>query len=438
MRLNLLTLIGICIVGLVSCSEQNIIEIPLIQKNGFGYFPSALSGVSPYSEDENNPWKETYLKVSGVPENWTEIKYGDIETNIYQSVYQNYILGNITQKRYEELQKSWDWKPDTMELSKEPLKTKIAFAYGKDSTGQLKMIVDANNNLDFNDDDSFIPFQISPNENINIDSIALNKAITVSYERFMDNKIVEVTTPLFIAYMSQFNMFMSNFPQYSIANFKGEKIAVCPDRFTNLSYKNPSIVSISDSLKDGDKISPENLISKNEFIEIKGVLYRNLGVNLNKNILILERINLSKNDLYSTQIGFKPPSFEGRDFAGGYSISLDELKGKYVLIDFWAVWCSPCLEEIPNLKRLYKMTDREDFEIVGIVGESSPESLNKIIIKDSINWPQILSTDSNTIREDYGVQGFPTSFLLNKEGFIIAKDLRGKELEEKVLGLLKE
>ena len=112
------------------------------------------------------------MKASGVPEDWTEIKLGDIETNIYQSVYQNYVLGNINQKRYEELQKAWDWKPDTLELSKEPLKTKIAFVYGKDSTGQLKMIVDANNNLDFSDDDSFIPFEISPNENITIDSIA--------------------------------------------------------------------------------------------------------------------------------------------------------------------------------------------------------------------------------------------------------------------------
>ncbi|NLO72333.1 MAG: hypothetical protein GX102_15595, partial [Porphyromonadaceae bacterium] len=63
MRLNLLTLIGICIVGLVSCSEQKIIEIPLTQEDGLGYFHSALGGISPYSEDENNPWKETYLKV---------------------------------------------------------------------------------------------------------------------------------------------------------------------------------------------------------------------------------------------------------------------------------------------------------------------------------------------------------------------------------------
>jgi thiol-disulfide isomerase/thioredoxin len=438
MRLNHLLIIIISSIGLISSSEEKIIEIPLIQKSGYGPFRSGLIGLSPHSDEDDNPWKSTYLQVSGVPENWTETKIGHIETNMYQSVYQNYNLGNITQELYEELQQSWDWKPDTLELSKKPVKTKIAFVYGKDSTEQLRIIVDANNNLDFSDDESFVPFERASGDKRSLDSISLNHSITVTYERLLDNEIVLETTQLFVSYMSQLNRLMANFPQYSIAEFNGETIAICSDRFANLSYENPTIAVINDSLKVGDKLASENLISENEFIEIKGVLYKNLGVKKNKNTLMLEKITTPINELSSTQVGFKPMSIEGYEFMTESHIALDNLKGKYVYLDFWAVWCSPCLQEIPNLKELYKKTNRAKFEIVGIVGESSEDALRKVIINDSITWPQILSTEVNKIKDDYGVTGYPTTFLLDPDGFIIAKGLRGKELEDRVLDMLKE
>ncbi|RUA08014.1 MAG: hypothetical protein DSY82_07460 [Flavobacteriia bacterium] len=435
MKIKTLTLTAICISILIGCSNEKIIKLSLNHQNGYGYFNPGFVGISPYSEDKNNPWRKTYLTVTGTPEDWTDIKYGDIETNIYQSAYQNYFAGNITQDLYEELQKSWGWEPDTLKLSKELLKTKIAFAFGKDSAGITNFIVDANNNLDFSDDKSFIPYAFSPREEIN-DSVALSNAINVTFERLVNNKKQLITAPLFIAHISHNNMFMCNFPQYSVADFGGKKIAVCSDGFTNLSYKKPKIVILSDSLKNGDKISNEKLTAKNEFIEIKGELYKNIGVNINNNKLELERINLPKSELYSTQIGFKSIPFEGIDFITETQIAFKKLRGKYVLLDFWAVWCGPCLQEIPNMKDLYKKTNREKFEIIGIVGDSSSDALKKIIEKDSINWPQILSTDSNKIKETYGIHGYPTTFLVNPEGIIVAKNLRGKELEDKVLKLI--
>lgn len=436
MNIKAIMLITFCINCSLSYSQNNKIELSLTPRNGYGPFKSALGGISPYSEDANNPWKKTYLKVSGVPKDWSDVKFGDIETNTYQSVYQNYFLGNITKERYEELQKAWDWTPDSLNLSKEPLKCKIAIAYGKDSTGVVKMIIDANNNLDFRDDKIFRPIDLNASKNANKDSIAVANSIKISFESYIGNKKTIVNTQLFIAYMSEYNMFMCNFPEYTTANYKGTEIAVCSDNFTNLSYKNPCIVLINDSIGNNKKVSDEETVSKNEFIEIQGDIYKNIGVNLNKNKLILEKVNLRKNQLSSTQIGYKSYRFEGDDFKTKSKISSEGLRGKYVLLDFWAVWCGPCRQEIPNLVNLYKKIDKSKFEIIGIVGDSPSDALDKIIDEQSITWPQIQSTDINKIKERYGVHGYPTTFLLNPEGIIIAKDLRGKELEDKVTSLI--
>ena len=114
-----------------SYAQKSTIELQIVVKNGIGPFNFSLGAFAPYSDEENNPWKKTYLLFTGIPNNWTDVKFGDIETNIYQTVYQNYLLGNITSERYEILQKSWNWIPDTLNLSKEFVKCKIAFASEK-------------------------------------------------------------------------------------------------------------------------------------------------------------------------------------------------------------------------------------------------------------------------------------------------------------------
>lgn len=439
MKLRIIILIALCSTYLFSYSQETIIELPLTPQNGYGPFRMALGGMSANSDsDENSPWRRTYLKVTGVPKGLTDIKYGDIETNIYQSVYQNFLLGNITKEWYEELQKSWNWIPDTLNLSKTAVKTKIAFAYGKDSAGISKIVVDVNNNLDLSDDKIFTPLDMISSDNSNKDSLAQIYAFNVSFETFVQNKIVPVSVPLFIVYNSRFNMFMCNFSQYATTQYKGERIAVSSSNFTDLSYKNMELTLMRNDMKNGEKIKDEDVNGKNEYIEIKGEIYKNLGVNTNRNTLVLEKIDLPKTQLVSTQVGYKLYPFQGEEFKTKSTISSESLKGKYVLLDFWAIWCGPCLQEIPDLKELYAKTDTSKFEIVGIVGDSPADALNNLIDKHSITWPQILSDDTNKIKEKYGINGYPTTFLLDPQGIIIAKNLRGKDLEKEILSLIKE
>jgi peroxiredoxin len=437
MKLKKLTFIVISATLLLSCSQEKIVELPLTAQTGYGHFPVGMEGISPISKDENNPWKNTYLKVSKLPEGLTDLKYGNIETNIYQSVYQDYLAGNITKDWYEKLQKSWDWTPDSLNLSKNPVKTKIAFAYGKDSEGVLKIAIDVNNNLDLSDDQLFTPLYFEDNQSKQ-DSLAQIHALPVSFEIYTQNKIIPVNIPLFVMYSRQINCFLCNFSQYATTSYKGEQIAVCSGNFTNVSYNSIQIALTNENLEPDYKFGEDELYRQNTYLEIKGEIYKILGVNTNKNTLVLEKTDLPKNQLISTQTGYKPCPFEGKDFKTQSAISLEKLKGKYVLLDFWAVWCGPCIQEIPALKELYAKIDKSKFEIVGIVGQSPSDALNDLIDRHSILWPQILSDDTNKIIENYGINAYPTTFLLDANGIIIAKNLSAKDAEEKLLSLIEK
>ena len=424
MKLKKIALVVFLSANLFSCSQERIIELPLTTHNGYGPFYGGFVFLSPASGNEY----DTYTFPKGL----TEIKYGYIETNFFQSFYQDYQSGNITKNRYEEIEKQWRLKPDTSNFSKTPIKTKIAFVYGIDADGIFKMVVDANNNLDFSDDPLFSPYEMT--SSINSDSLAPIYAINVSFETYRYNKITPLSVPILIGWRSEYNSFLCNFSQYLTTKFNGVQIAVSSNNFTDLSYIDIG-VAFCNNLRNGEKVKQEDTYRRNEYIEIKDNIYKILGVNTNKNTLVLEKTDLSKMQIFSTQIGYKSHLFQEEEFTTGAIISLEGLKGKYVLLDFWAEWCGPCIQEFPALKELYAKTDREKFEIIGIVGRSLPDRLKERIEQHAIIWPQIFSDE---IVDMYGIPRFPTTFLLDTEGTIIAKDLRGKELEEIILSLMNE
>jgi len=424
-------------ISLLGCASNKFIELPITKKEGYGPFNFTFIGISIHPvNNENNPWQKTYLPLSALPHNLTDIKLGDINTDRYQSVYQNYHQGNISKEMYGHLQNSWDWEPDSLTLSRKPIKCKIAFAIGKDADGKIKMVVDANNNLDLSDDMIFTPMDIdSAWAYVNRDSLALANAITVTYERLSRDRVVKDNAPLFIVYDSAYDMYMCNFPQYLSTQLHGVEVAVSSNGFTDISYYEPSITVINDSLQL--KGLPLHIISKNGYMELNGTIYKSLDINRNKNILVFEKINLQKNQLYSTQEGYKAIPFYGEDFITKASISLDDFKGKYILLDFWATWCGPCIQEFPHLKAMYENLDKSRFDIIGIVGDSSSKDLNRMMEEHGIAWPQILSDNTNKITEKYFINAYPTTLLLNPEGVIIAKNLRGKKLEDKIFSLTK-
>lgn len=134
------------------------------------------------------------------------------------------------------------------------------------------------------------------------------------------------------------------------------------------------------------------------------------------------------------QVGKEAPNFTLPD-TKGQEVSLDEFEGKYVLLDFWASWCSPCRKENPNMVKAYKEFGGENFEIVGVSLDKTKDPWMKAIEEDNITWTQVHDAEGE-VANTYGVQSIPFTLLLNKEGEIIEKNLRGEALQDKLNEIL--
>jgi len=137
-------------------------------------------------------------------------------------------------------------------------------------------------------------------------------------------------------------------------------------------------------------------------------------------------------------VGKQAPNFTLHD-RSGKSISLSSLKGKYVLIDFWASWCGPCRAESPNMVKLYQKFKNKNFEILGVSLDGSEEAWNGAIEKDGLTWMHVsdLMQWNSPVVAMYGIDGIPATVIVDPNGIIVAKNLRGAELMTKLDGLLK-
>lgn len=121
------------------------------------------------------------------------------------------------------------------------------------------------------------------------------------------------------------------------------------------------------------------------------------------------------------------PDFAVKD-TDGNDLSVGKYKGKVVLVDFWATWCQPCVEEIPHVLAAYRKYHDKGFEVIGISLDQDKAALTKYVAAKKMPWAQHWD-DGGELAANYGAMSIPATFLLDGEGRIVATDLRGPELE---------
>ena len=137
----------------------------------------------------------------------------------------------------------------------------------------------------------------------------------------------------------------------------------------------------------------------------------------------------------SCAVGHEAPDFELAT-PTGEKIKLSSLRGKYVLVDFWASWCGPCRKEIPNIKKVYSEFKDKGLEVIGVSIDNSDKAWKKALEEEKLDYLQ-LGDPKNITSKLYNFNGIPFIILISPEGIILDKGLRGETIREKIAEYLK-
>ncbi len=164
-------------------------------------------------------------------------------------------------------------------------------------------------------------------------------------------------------------------------------------------------------------------------------VFRTLGAKFGENPSVTRKVEaeLKRLDL----VGKLAPAFEVRDLAGKL-LKRDAFRGKYVLVDFWATWCSPCIAELPRLQKAYEAHHADGLEIMGVSLDESKTAVLDFVKARKIPWPQVHNATTNAdLVEAFAVFSIPATYLIDPEGTIIRIDPRGKGLDQALGAIFK-
>lgn len=249
----------------------------------------------------------------------------------------------------------------------------------------------------------------------------------------------------------EYRMMMLNFSMEQQKIYNEYNNARTNNDFNTMTVKQQEFEKLSGTVKN----SLRDFIKKHPKSAVSGYIiyqeYNNPGVSmqeleeavgsLDKSILNTKFGKLAQNRLNmmrGTSVGYPALNFS-QNTPDGKAVQLSDYKGKYVLVDFWASWCGPCRAENPNVVAAYNKFKDKGFTILGVSFDQNKDAWLKAIEKDNLTWTHVsdLKGWGNEVGKLYGISSIPQNILVDKDGKIVGKNLRGQALEEKLAEIIK-
>lgn len=379
-----------------------------------------------------------YPQLKHLPDSLTDLKVYTVFMNRSQFYYQNYRNGLISRVNFLTEFKKQKWiLGDTSRLTSQIVRNYISVAVGFDRSHQPKYVIDANGNNDFSDDELYTLTQ-----NLFAKQVDNSKHVTIGYfdgKNVMQENILCAVTLGYSSTKDNISVSFS-FPQFRYAkvSFEGETFFICTDQCV---YNNH--IFILPDKPNFEPLSSDKVIKPNQYLTVGNVdfIFEPISQNLNRIRLIRENQPIDKkisksntfdselpHTLVSAQVGKLAPEIKGLNIWNSSVLSLNELRGKYVFLDFWSTYCGPCIMEFPYIRKVYDTFSSDQLIIIGVVKDDYNGKIKKFLDDKQVFWPTIVEKYSTTKAESYNVQSWPTSFLIDPNGKIITTNLRGDEL----------
>ncbi len=269
----------------------------------------------------------------------------------------------------------------------------------------------------------------------------LNSQITGSKENDVLKEFLELSKPL-----QKKNMSLAG--EFRAAQSEGDTVKMKELRETfNTLLEETNEKNIALIEKHNDKVTSaaflDNLLTTKAIETKKAQEIYNSYTDDVKNSRLGKSINEKIEVAIVTAEGSIAPNFSATN-PEGKTIALNDIKGKATIIDFWAAWCGPCRKENPNVVKVYNKYHDKGLEIISVSLDGTPRQKDakaawiEAIEKDNLTWHHVsnLQYFNGPIAKQYNIQAIPATFILDAEGKIVAKNLRGQELEDKIAEML--